>query len=84
VTDVVLHTAEFHLRLGDVPTWVGAILAGVAGVAAFRVYLIESRRDQQTEKERRAREDDVRRAQAMRVVAWFGPNPRRDGLNLTF
>jgi hypothetical protein len=64
---------------GNVPTWVLAITALLAFIAAafaalvtYELLRIESRRDQVAAEERRQRDDAERRAQASRVAAWYG------------
>lgn len=54
-----------HILLGDLPTWIAAIAAIVAGIIAYRVYKIESGRDQQAAL-------NTRRAQASQIAAWYG------------
>ncbi|MET8909504.1 hypothetical protein [Micromonospora sp. NPDC004551] len=66
-------------ELGDVATWIGSTanvatcgLALAAAVVGFRVYKIESGRDQRAEDERRERAADARRSQAELVSVWWG------------
>ncbi|MGC4886686.1 hypothetical protein [Micromonospora sp. DT227] len=66
-------------ELGDLATWIGSLaniatlgLALLAGVVSFRVYKIESGRDQRAEDERRERAEDDRRGQADLVSVWYG------------
>lgn len=73
----------FEAELGDLATWIGAIanlatvlLAVVASLVGFRVYRIESGRDQRAEGERRERAEDDRRGQAQLVSAWYGRSLR--------
>lgn len=63
---------------GDFPTWISAVSSAVAlaaaitaAVVARRLFLLESRRDQATSDERRAREDEARQGQASQVSAWW-------------
>ncbi|MFI6266688.1 hypothetical protein [Micromonospora sp. NPDC051006] len=66
-------------ELGDLATWLGAIanlatviLAVVASLVGFRVYKIESGRDQRAEADRRERSEYERRSQAQLVSVWYG------------
>ena len=68
------------VQWGDVPTWIGAVatvgaLAGAAVAAgiAYRLYRIESTRDQEAANERR-------RAQATRISGWYGLTTYREDL----
>jgi hypothetical protein len=68
------------VQWGDVPTWIGAVatvgaLAGAAVAAgiAYRLYRIESTRDQEAANERR-------RAQATRISGWHGLTTYREDL----
>jgi len=56
-----------HIVLGDLPTWIAAIAAIVAGTIAYRVYKIESGRDQRAAL-------SARSAQASQIAAWYGLN----------
>ncbi|MCX5070893.1 hypothetical protein OOJ91_34155 [Micromonospora lupini] len=65
-------------ELGDLATWIGAIanvatvvLALTASLVGFRVYQIESGRDQRAEEDRRERAEIERRGQAQLVSVWF-------------
>lgn len=64
---------------GDIPTWISSvatimalIFAGLAALAAQRVYRIESQRDEVAAEARRQQEAFVRRTQAALVSAWWG------------
>jgi hypothetical protein len=65
------------IEWGDVPTWVGACgtvgalaFAAAAAFVGWQLYKVESRRDHDTEQDRRSREFEQRRAQAARISAW--------------
>jgi arabinogalactan oligomer/maltooligosaccharide transport system substrate-binding protein len=62
--------AAFKIQLGDLPTWLGVILAAVGGVVAYLLYIRETRRDERAAAERRERDAEARRAQAALVSAW--------------
>lgn len=57
---------------GDVPTWLGVLLAGAAAVVALLLYLRAAERDRRGEADRRARLDEDRRTQAAQVCGWYG------------
>ncbi|MEU7855218.1 hypothetical protein [Nonomuraea sp. NPDC049141] len=63
-----LHLGSYQPDWGDIPTWCAAVLALVAGWVAYRLFKIESGRDE------KAREE-ARRAQAVKVAAWFADSP---------
>jgi hypothetical protein len=64
------------MDLGDAPTWLGAIFAGCAFVAAFLLFRIEQKRDDRQE------QGDVEQ-QARLVTAWIRRKPGdEDALNL--
>ncbi|MEJ3748456.1 hypothetical protein WEI85_34875 [Actinomycetes bacterium KLBMP 9797] len=58
------------LDLGDVPTWLATVGAGIAAYFASRAYLIERRRDA-------VAADILRQEQASHVAVWtdYGPHP---------
>ncbi|MBQ1019858.1 hypothetical protein KBX71_18595 [Micromonospora sp. D93] len=81
---VMLAQAEF----GDVATWIGAVanvatvvLALVASLVGFRIYKIESGRDQRAEDERRERAEDQRRSQAQLISVWFAEATKKEHTN---
>lgn len=57
---------------GDAPSWGALAFTILAARIAYRVYRIESRRDQRAEEERRGRESEGRQSQAALVCAWYG------------
>lgn len=64
---------------GNVPTWVLAVsallalvAAAFAAVAAYELLRVESRRHALAAEEQRTREEAQRRAQASKVAAWYG------------
>ncbi|WP_328384416.1 hypothetical protein OHQ88_33565 (plasmid) [Micromonospora zamorensis] len=70
-------------ELGDLATWIGAIanvatvvLALTASLVGFRIYRIESARDQRAEQDRGERTADERRRQAQMVSLWYAPITR--------
>jgi hypothetical protein len=64
--------AAARLDWGDVPTWLGVLLAGAAAAVALLLYLRDAERDRQAEADRRARLDEDPPTQATRVGCWYG------------
>src|SRR5687767_8359389 len=63
-------------------TTMAAVLAGVAGAVAYRLYKVESLRDQEARDERRARLAGQRQGQASKVCGWYhfrSDEPAKDG-----
>jgi hypothetical protein len=61
-----------HLNWGDVPTWVGVLFAGVAGLIAYRLYQIENKRDRQNAERLDRLEQEGTRRQANQICGWYG------------
>ncbi|GAB4049689.1 hypothetical protein GCM10028775_19110 [Catellatospora paridis] len=56
---------------GDAPTWLAFLAASLAGFTAYKVYGVESRRDETAAKLQAQRDDDAIRSQASVVAAWY-------------
>jgi hypothetical protein len=86
VIPLYLQFGRYKPDWGDVPTWAAAVFALIAGLIAWRafvvsqrayrvahqIYQIESERDERAAEERRERDKAERRAQADKVATWLG------------
>jgi hypothetical protein len=73
--------AVWRINWGDAPTWVAAFFALLAGLVAYRLYRVESRRDNLALKLQSQRDDEALRWQASVCAAWYG---NEDGQGGTF
>jgi hypothetical protein len=59
------------INWGDAPTWLAAVFAALAGVIAYRLYQVESKRDQKADDLQAKRDEEALKWQASVCAAWY-------------